>query len=222
MKSKDDIQYEAQSLLKIGKILRQFGKNDQSRKVLTLVLKNKDLKREDKLEALYEIGEIYLIQKDIQKALEIWEKILSVTSEYRDVKSKLEQYEKTKSNSMLRLYMMAPREDFIDLCQKIVSKFAKNVVIIRTEPQRDSTLEIFAQAVYHEVPTTIYFKFFRGTLNIGQLAIREFYEKLKESKAKQGVCITTAEYSEEALSFSEGRMIELLGQRQLLKILSRP
>jgi restriction endonuclease Mrr len=82
-------------------------------------------------------------------------------------------------------------------------------------------VEILAQAVYKEVPATIFFKFFRGTSNVGQLAIREFYEKLRETKAKQGVCIASSDYTEDAISFSEGRMLELLGNSDLVRLLAR-
>ncbi len=221
LKSKNNDQFKGKSLFHIGKILRQFNKLEQAQKVFASIVEHPDLDRDDKLEVMYELGEVFLARGELQRALALWEKILSVTSSYRDVKDKLQQYEQTKSSAVLRAYMMSPRAEFIELCKKIAHKFAQNVVLIRTSPQRDSSVEIFSQAVYHDVPTTIMFKFFRGASNIGQLAVREFYEKLKETKAKYGVCITTSDFSEEARMFSEGRVLELLGEKELLRILSR-
>jgi tetratricopeptide (TPR) repeat protein len=221
LKSKNSEQFKGKSLFQIGKILRQFNKLEQAQKVFSSIVGHPDLDRDDKLEIMYELGEVFLAQGELQHALALWEKILSVTSSYRDVKDKLQQYEQTKSSTVLRAYMMAPRAEFIELCKKIAQTFAKNVVLIRTSPQRDSSVEIFSQAVYHNLPTTIMFKFFRGASNIGQLAVREFYEKIKETKAKYGVCITTSDFSEEARAFCEGRVLELLGKKELLRILSR-
>jgi len=56
---------------------------------------------------------------------------------------------------------------------------------------------------------------------VGQLAVREFYEKLKEVKAKLGVCFTVSEYTEEALSFAMGRVLELHGRKELMTLLAK-
>jgi len=221
LKSKNDPLYMAGSLLNIGKILHYFNKLDDAHKVFTALMKIPGLERDHKLEAMYELGEVCLSQKDIQKAIVLWEKIVSITSEYKDVKAKLEQYEETKSSSMLRAYMMTSQSDFMNICKKIVQNYAKNAIIIRSEHQPDLSVEIFSQAVCNDVSTTILFKFFRGASNIGQLTVREFYEKMKETKAKQGVCITTTEYSPEAFTFCEGRVLELLEVKELVKILSK-
>ncbi len=221
LKSKNDERYKGKSLFHIGKILRQFNKLEQARKVFASIMGHSDLDREEKLEVMYEMGEVVLALGELQLALALWEKILSINSSYRDVKDKLQQYEQTKSHSFLRAYMMSPREEFIELCKKFTHKFAQDVVLVRTTAQRDSSVEILSQAVYHDVPTTIMFKFFRGSSNIGQLAVREFYEKLKETKAKHGVCVTTSDFSEEAHMFSEGRMLELLGKKEILRTLAR-
>lgn len=221
IKAKNDQRFTAVSLLNIGKILRSYNKLEDARKVLVSFLKLTGLKRDDLLEGIYELAEIYFSMKDIQRATALWEKMLSMTSEYRDVKSKLDRYEQTRKNTLLKAYMMSSRGEFLELCKKIALNFARNVVITRTDFEQDASVEILVQAVYKDVGTTIFFKFFRGTSNVGQLVVREFYEKMKEVKAKHGVCITTSEYSSDALAFSEGRVLELLGKKELVRLLSR-
>ena len=169
----------------------------------------------------YKLADVFLAKKDIQAAINLWEKILTMDNKYKDVQYKIEQYEHTKSSSVLRAYMMASHSDFINICKEASTSYADRVSIIRTEPQTDQSVEVFTQAVYRELPTTILFKFFRGTSNVGGLAIREFYEKLKENKAKMGICFATADYTEDAVSFSSGRVIELFGKNELIKLLAK-
>ncbi len=221
LKAKKDPRYALDSLLNVSHILRRYDKLDDARKVLATILRLPDLKKDEIVETLYQLGEICLAQKDIQAAIDQWEKILTSVKDYKDVQVKLEKYEQTKTSSVIRTYMMASRSEFIEICKKAVAYAAERVILIRTEPQANLSIEIFTQAALRDVPTTILFKFYRGSSKIGQLAIREFYEALKETKAKQGICYTTADYSDEAVDFSSGRVIELRGKNDLVKILTK-
>lgn len=220
-KSKNDPRFTVISLLHIGGILLHFGKLDEAQTIMASLLKNPTLESKEKLEVQYKLADVFLAKKDIQAAINLWEKILTMDNKYKDVQYKIEQYEHTKSSSVLRAYMMASHSDFINICKEASTSYADRVSIIRTEPQTDQSVEVFTQAVYRELPTTILFKFFRGTSNVGGLAIREFYEKLKENKAKMGICFATADYTEDAVSFSSGRVIELFGKNELIKLLAK-
>lgn len=219
--AKKDSRFAIPSLHDMGKILMRFGKHEQALVIFTTALKKPNMMRDEMLAIQYELGEIYLIKKDPKAAIQQWEKILQHVSHYRDVHEKLKRYEQTETNTMLRHYLMASRNEFSALCEKIASKYTNNVLILRTDLQIDSSVELHAQAIIKETPVTIMFKFFRGNTNIGQLAIREFYDKVKETKAKLGVCFTTTEYSDRAFSFSKGRVLELHGRKDLLKILKK-
>jgi tetratricopeptide (TPR) repeat protein len=221
LKARADGRYAVRSLLAIAAILREQGKLQEARRIASIALKIPRLKREQELALRYELGEVCLAQSDVPAAIEQWEKILSVASGYRDVTAKLEKYEQTRSNSALRLYMTAGRTDFQNLCARIIEKLLNNVTIIRTEPMIDSTLEVLAQAVHNKTPTTVLFKFFRSSNVIGQLAVREFYETMKDVKAKRGICFTNTDFSEDSYQFSEGRVLELFGKKQLVSLVSK-
>jgi len=221
IKSRSDPRFKIKSLFMIGKIFRHYNKLDEARKVFAAALQMSGLKRDQMLALQYELAEVCLLQNDIQNAIQLWESILSQASKYKDVRTKLDKYEQTRSNYALRAYMMSTKADFLKLCKKMTLKFADNVTILRTESQMYSTVEIFAQVIQNKVPTIILFKFFRGTNTIGQLAVREFYEKTKEVKAKQGICFTNTDFTEDSFSFCEGRVLELLGKKELLKYLTR-
>jgi tetratricopeptide (TPR) repeat protein len=219
--AKDDRKFAVMSLLNISVILHRVGKLDQAQTILVSLLKNPSLEKKQRQEIRYILAEVFLSKKDIQPAITLWEKILSLDANYKDVRYKLDQYEHTKTSTVLRNYLMSSKSDFINLCKEACCRFADRVTIIRTEPQVDQSVEVFTQAVDHDHPTTILFKYFRGTTNVGGLAVREFYEKLKETKAKKGICFTTADFTEDALLFSSGRVIELMGKKELIKVLNK-
>jgi tetratricopeptide (TPR) repeat protein len=219
IKSKDTREFAARSFINIGIILSRFGKNENARKVLTAVLGLPSLGKDDMLDARYQLGEALFASKDLPGAIGQWEKILATVKEYRDVSEKLDHFERTKTSSLLQTYMICPYKEYIEHCERVAKNFAKNVIVIRSEPQRDQSLEIYTQASYKEMSGPVLFKFFRGTGNVGQLAVREFYEKFREMKAKFGICFTTAEYSEEAYAFASGRVLELHGRRELARLL---
>jgi tetratricopeptide (TPR) repeat protein len=221
LKARVDARFAVASLIGAGKLLGAYKRYADALKVLSLALKSDGLQREQRLEISYEIAEVYLAQGDIQEALKQWDRILSHAPNYRDVRAKVEKYEKMKYSNVLKSYMAAPQSSFQKLCRHIAVKFADNVVIMRIGSLRDSSVEIFAQAVYKHRNMTILFKFFRGNTKVGQLAVREFYEKVKETKASLGICITSAEFTEEALSFIEGRAIELYSGAQFNRLLKR-
>ncbi len=221
IKAQVDSRFTAVSLMEAGKLLSAYKNYADALRVLTLALKSEGLQRDQKFEITYEIAEVYLAQGDIQNALKQWERILARSSDYRDVRAKVEKYEKMKYSNVLKAYMTAPLSSFLKVCRYIAVKFAENVVIMRVGSQRDSSVEIFAQAIYKHRNMTILFKFFRGTSKVGQLAIREFYEKVKETKAKLGICMTSTEFTDEALNFVEGRALELYSGAQFNRLLKR-
>jgi tetratricopeptide (TPR) repeat protein len=219
--SKDTKEFAVQSLVSIGIILARFAKHDHARRIFTAALRLPSVGKEEALEIRYELGESLLASKDIPGAIEQWEKILGTVNEYRDVSEKLERYEQTKTNSLMHTYLICSFQDFVGLCERVAKNFARSVVVIRSDPQRDQSLELTTQASYRDVSGPVLFKFYRGTSTVGQLSIREFYEKLRETKAKFGICFTATDYTDEAQSFALGRVIELHGRRDLARLLSK-
>jgi tetratricopeptide (TPR) repeat protein len=221
LKARTDPRFSADSLLRAGKILNAYKKYPEALKSLHLALKTEGLQKEQTLEIRYEIAEVYLAQGDMGQALNRWERIITQSPDYRDVREKIDKYKGLKYSSLLKAYMMSTQSDFIKLCRRIALKFAGHVVIIRINNERDASVEILAQGVYRHRNITMLCKFFRGTALVGQLAVREFYEKLRETKATLGICFTSTEFTEEAEAFVEGRALELYSGSRFLSILNR-
>jgi tetratricopeptide (TPR) repeat protein len=216
LKSRHDDRFTVSALLNAGKILREYDRFEEALKVFALVLKSEGLEKDRVVEIRYEIAEVYLSQGEIAQALKLWERIASHAPDFRDVPAKLEKYTKMRYSSILKAYMMSTQSDFQGLCRRITMVFASDVVIMRIRNQRDSSVEILAQVYYRHRNMTILFKFFKGSAKVGQLAVREFYEKVRETKATLGICFTNTEYTDDA-EFSRFSMFRAsIGVRSLI------
>jgi len=220
-KAGKDRRFSVKSMFIMAQLLRKAGRLDEARKMLSGALQLPGLKREQIITIQYDLGEVCLEQNDIPEAVDQWQSILSKTATYKDVHEKLDKYEQMKTNYALRQYMMSGKSEFVELCKDIIEVFTRNAAVLRTDAQGNYYADFLVQAIYKGIPTMILFKFFRGTGKIGHLAVREFYEKVKEFKAKQGVCFTNTEFSEEAASFAEGRVLELYGKEKLLNLVTK-
>jgi len=220
-KAGKDKRFAVKSMFVMAQLLRKAGRLDESRKILSGALQLPGLKREQIITLEYELGEVCLAQNDIQEAVEQWQSILSKTATYKDVHEKLDKYEQMKTNYALRQYMMSGKSEFIELCKSIIEVFTRNASVLRIDTQGNYSADFLVQAIYKGIPIMILFKFFRGTGKIGHLAVREFYEKVKELKVKQGVCFANTEFSEEAASFTKGRVLELYGKERLLGMVTK-
>jgi tetratricopeptide (TPR) repeat protein len=221
LKSRTEPRFCFASMYNLTRILRETSRYGEAVKVASTALQIKGLKREQTLALRYELGEAFLAQGQLAEAIEQWEKILAVSSNYKDVLAKMEKYEQTKSNLAMRAYMASSRSDFQNLCTKMIEKMLKNPSVIRAEMMVDSTFEVLVQVILHGVPTTMFFKFFRSSNTIGQFAVREFYEKLKEIKAKRGICLTNTEFSKDSYEFCDGRVLELVGKKKLASLVAK-
>ncbi len=216
-----DPKLTVKSMYSAGQILRELGNMEEAVKVLGGALEIKGLQKEHMLSIRYALGEIHLSQNDFQNAILQWEHILKMVPDYKDVRMKLEKYELTKSNQTLRKYMMSSPEDFITMCRKIAKRYTGTISLLREERRGDGTVEIAAQVERGGTSMTAIFKFFRGSGSVGALALREFYETIKERNARLGICYTSSEFSEEAVSFSQGRILELYQKNDFIRVLTR-
>ena len=56
---------------------------------------------------------------------------------------------------------------------------------------------------------------------IGDINVRDFHSKLRDTKCDTGVCITMGHFSESAHKYIDGRPVDLIEKDELVKILKR-
>ena len=92
-----------------------------------------------------------------------------------------------------------------------------NVLMIKKEGNNDKT-SFIENSKWQDV---IMFRFFRSTGATGELILRDFHAKLKDTKAGKGFCITAGTFTPEAKHFVEARLIDLIEKEKLNVILNK-
>ena len=116
--------------------------------------------------------------------------------------------------------MTSGTSDFVALCRNLVKHYHSKsfVKIINVEVISDS-VEILCEVENSKWEDKELFRFYRNTGSIGELFIRDFHAKIRDTKCDKGFCITSGIFSEEAHKYIDGRPIDLIEKPQLMKLL---
>ena len=125
-------------------------------------------------------------------------------------------------NSNLNIYLSAGSSDYVALCRRIAAVFYKRASIkiqdISVNPEYVEITAIVENAKWED---TELFRFYRTSGSVGELYVRDFHSKVRDSKVDKGVCFIAGIYTEEALRYAEGRPIDLVDKSNLTRILKQ-
>jgi tetratricopeptide (TPR) repeat protein len=189
---------------------------------LELGLKHENIKPEIRVELKYRLGSCYLKQNDIGKALVHLKDLQLTNPNYKDVNALIGRYQELNANKNLQIYLMAPSNDFVALCRKIVmTYFAKaRTKITNIAVNANEWADILAEVDTPKWSDIIMFRFVRAQGSVGELIIRDFHSHLKEAKAGKGICVSVGVFTEEAKRYTEARLIDLIDKEKLSAILN--
>lgn len=190
---------------------------------LELGLRHEKIKQDVKLELRYRLAGAYMKQQDIGKALTQLAEIHRVKPGYKDVAAQISRNKELHSNRHLQTYLMAPTNEFVTLCRRMVMTFFKNakVKVVDVQVTRNEIADILTEVETSKWEDVILFRFVRGTGQVGDILVRELNSRLKETHAGRGFCITAGSFSETATQYVEARLIDLLSKKELLVVLSK-
>ena len=185
-------------------------------------LKHENIKPEILIELKYRLGNSYLRQNEISKAINLLREINMTNPNYKDVNTLIGRYQELNANKNLQVYLMAPQSDFIALCRKIVMNYyAKSKIkITNISVNKNEWADILAEVDNPKWSDLVMFRFNRSQGSVGELIIRDFHSHIKEVKAGKGICITPGSFSEEAKRYTEARLIDLIPKEKLTAILN--
>ena len=171
----------------------------------------------------YRLGVACLKKGDVAKALVPWKEIADLSPAYRDVPDLLARYKEMSTNAKLKSYLLAPISEFVTLCRKLAALVypRTRTKILSVSLRKSEYVDITAEVNAGAWQETVLFRFVRATGVIGELALRDMYAKLKEIKAGKGVCIAPAAFSPSAVTFIEGRILDVMDKQALIKLLAK-
>lgn len=185
-------------------------------------LRHPDIKVEILVELKYRLAATYLKDQEIAKAVNLMNEIQQLYPNYKDVPAQLSKYRELNSNRNLQLYLMAPASDFLTLCRKITLSFfpKAKIKIVDISVEKNEWADILAEVETSRWSDLVLFRMIRATGNIGELTVRDFHGRIKDTKAGKGYCLSAGTYSDEAKRFVEARLIDLIEKDKLMGLLN--
>lgn len=222
MHLRPDPVFGAQSCLEAGKMHERGKHFPEAVKDYEIALKLQSVPDQLLLQIKYRLGNTYIQLNDIAKALVYFKQIQSAKQGYKDVDQLVSRYSELNQNKNLQTYLMADTSDFVALCRKFITAYYKDSFVKIEDIQVASeNVEIICDVENTKWESKQMFRFYRTQNVLGDIFVREFHGKIRDSKCDQGVCITLGSFTESARKYTEGRPIDLLEKDDLVKILKK-
>ena len=222
MHLRPDPNFGAQACLEAGKMHERVKDFANAIKDYEIALKLTNVPEQIMLQIKYRLANTCIAMNDISKGLTYLRQIQAVKQQYKDVDTLIARYSELNQNKNLQTYLMAGTSDFVALCRKFISAYYKDAFVKVEDVQVASeSVEIICDIETSKWEAKQIFRFYRTQNVIGDINIREFHGKLRDTKCDTGVCITMGSFSESAHKFIDGRPIDLIEKEELVKILKR-
>ena len=184
----------------------------------------KDESAAESLYGRYFLAMCYEKQRNLDKAIEQWEKIYARKASFRDVAEKLTQYQEYRTDDRMKDFLICGHEEFMEICKSLVqgpmnlsvrdsAEIPNGVDIIAVEGDSEKWLGT------KKMPRII--RFLRVSENLDENAIRALLESMKKLGVVRGSVVTSSAFSRPAVEFAENRSLELFTKEQLQEMLSK-
>ena len=174
------------------------------------------------LQIKYRLANTCIAMNDISKALIYLRQIQAAKQGYKDVDALVARYAELNQNKNLQTYLMSGTSDFVALCRKFISTYYKDAFVKVEDVQVASeSVEIVCEVETSRWEAKQMFRFYRTQNVIGDINIRDFHSKLRDTKCDNGVCISIGGFSDSAHKYIDGRPVDLIEKDELVKILKR-
>ncbi|MCR4579034.1 MAG: tetratricopeptide repeat protein [Treponema sp.] len=222
MHLRPDPQFGAQSCLEAGKMHERTKDYNSAIKDYEIAIKLQNVPEQIDLQIKYRYALTCIAINDISKGLTLLRQIQSVKQGYKDVDALIARYSELNQNKNLQTYLMSGTSDFVALCRKFISTYHKDG-FVKVEDVQVTTdcVEIICNVENPKWEARQIFRFYRTQNVIGDLNIREFHSKVRDSKCDTGYCISMGNFSESAHKYIDGRPVDLIEKDELVKTLKK-
>ena len=222
MHLRPDPEFGAQACLEAGKMHERVKDFASALKDYEIALRLPNVQDQLMLQIKYRLANTCIGMNDISKALTYLRQIQAAKQGYKDVDALVARYSELNQNKNLQTYLMSGTSDFVALCRKFISTYYKDSFVKVEDVQVASeSVEIICEVETSKWEAKQMFRFYRTQNVIGDINIREFHGKLRDTKCDNGVCISMGNFSDSAHKFIDGRPIDLIEKDELVKILKR-
>jgi tetratricopeptide (TPR) repeat protein len=174
------------------------------------------------LYARYFLAMCFEKNRELDKAIEQWEKIYAKKPNFRDVGEKLSQYQEFRADDKMKDYLTVGQNEFMEICKALVSQgMSLQVRSVIEIPNGCDIIAIEGESEkwrnVRKLPRLI--RFYRIPEMIDESMIRSFLEEMKKSNMTRGVIVTSSGFTRSAMEFADSRPVELFNKDQLQNLL---
>jgi hypothetical protein len=222
MHLRPDPEFGPQACLEAGKMHERVKDFASAVKDYEIALRLPSVPDQIMLQIKYRLANTCIGMNDISKALTYLRQIQAAKQGYKDVDALVARYSELNQNKNLQTYLMSGTSDFVALCRKFISTYYKDAFVKVEDVQVASeSVEIVCEVETSKWEAKQMFRFYRTQNVIGDINVRDFHSKLRDTKCDNGVCITMGNFSESAHKYIDGRPVDLIEKDELVKILKR-
>ncbi len=158
--------------------------------------------------------------RDIDMAVDQWEKIYAKKPQFRDVAEKLSQYQDLRTNDHMKDYLTASPQEFHEICRAVCSKMSLRVRDLNEVPNGCEIIAVDDDTRWRntkKMPRLIHF--YRVPEMIAESTVRSFHELMKKYSVQRGIMLSSSNFSRIAMDFVESRPIDLIDKDKLQELM---
>ena len=222
MHLRPDPEFGPQACLEAGKMHERVKDFAAAVKDYEIAMKHTTVPEQIMLQIKYRLANTCIAMNDISKALTYLRQIQAAKPQYKDVDALVARYAELNQNKNLQTYLMSGTSDFVALCRKFISTYYKDAFVKVEDVQVASeSVEIICDVETAKWEAKQMFRFYRTQNVIGDINVRDFHSKLRDTKCDNGVCISIGGFSDSAHKYIDGRPVDLIEKDELVKILKK-
>jgi len=174
---------------------------------------------------MYALAESYQRLNKIPEAIDIWESIYNVRSNFRDVVVKLSKFQHLKNDEYVREFLLLSNENFMELSKKIIHHFGCKIVKIEL---LDNGKGVEAQTIgstsqwknIDKLP--VFFYIIRDISEpITQREVGMILDKMKITKSAKAYLISPSYTVADIENYAISRPIEIISRDKLTELLQQ-
>ena len=217
-----DPQFGAQSCLEAGRIHEKAKNYQLAIQDYEIGMKLEGVPEQNAIQILYKCASCYIAINNISKGLALLKQIQNTHPGYKDVDALVVRYSELNQNQNLQTYLLSGTSDFVALCRKFVAAYYKDAFVkVEDVAVASESVEIICNIEANKWEAKRLMRFYRTQAPIGDIYIRDFHAKMRDSKCDSGFVATMGTFSESAHKYTEGRPIDLIEKEQLCAILKK-
>ena len=214
--------FGAQSCLEAGKMHEKVKDYQAAIGDYEIAAKLQNVPEQIALQIKYRCANSYIASNNIPKGLVLLKQIQAMHPGYKDVDSLVARYQELNQNQNLQVYLMSGTSDFVALCRKFIGVFFKNAFVkIEDVSVASESIEIICDVESNKWEAKNMFRFYRTQTVIGDIYVREFHAKMRDSRCDNGYCVTMGTFSESEHQYTDGRPIDLIEKDALCAALKK-